>query len=81
MTDPTQWVIVWETDDGPEVDGPYESEQEATLVAFEEWRDWGGGIVGGFSEGSLAEFESVYAETYKLWIRPLGKSTSKGVTA
>ena len=76
-----EWVIVWETGDGPEVDGPYESERAAVLGAYEEWKSWGGGIVGGFNEGNLVEFENVYAETDKVWIRPLGKPTREGVAA
>jgi hypothetical protein len=76
-----EWVIVWETGDGPEVDGPYAHEDDAMFQAFLDWQDWGGGIVGGFDEGTLEEFETAYAESDKVWIVPLGKPTREGVAA
>lgn len=75
IPDPTQWVIVWETGDGPEVDGPYDHEDEAMFGAFLDWKEWGGGIVGGFSEGTWEEWEAVFAETDKVWIVPIAKPT------
>lgn len=70
-----QWAVVWETGDGPEVDGPYANEEEALDRAYASWCEWAGGIVGGYSSGSRSEFDDVYAETDKVWIVPLGSGS------
>lgn len=66
-----RWVVVWETDDGPSVDGVFESEEEALEAAYKEWCDWAGGVVGGYSEGTREEFIRVYAESDKVWVIPM----------
>jgi len=74
MTDEkkTQWCVVWEGGDGPEVDGPFANESTALAHAYIEWVHYTGGIVGGYNTGSRHEFDLVYDETDKLWIVPLG---------
>lgn len=69
------WVIVWETDDGPEVDGTYDSVDDAMRGAYHSWKEWGGGVVGGFTEGTRAEFNEAYENSAKVWIKPLGDPT------
>jgi hypothetical protein len=65
------FVVVWETDDGPAVDGPYPNADEAMLGAWRSWDEWAGGIVGGWNEGTFAEFQEAYAESGKVWVVPL----------
>jgi hypothetical protein len=75
----TQWVVVWETGDGPTVDGIFPNEEEAYNHAFEEWCAFEGGNIGGYEydtppEGRRAEFAKVYATTADLWVVPLSRT-------
>lgn len=77
------WGIVWMTDDGPSVDGPFDTRDEAMDYAFEEWCAYQGGVVGGYEYDTLpderrAEFDKVYEYSDKIWLVPLATEKPPG---
>lgn len=79
--DQTAWAVVWQTDDGPSLDGPYEDEAAAMRGAWLVWVSFTGGVVGGYESGSFEEFLAVYDATDKVWVTPLGLPHGGGAAA
>ena len=72
MTGINEWLVIWETDDGPSVDGIFASEAMAFDAAFEDWCAFEGGVVGGYDDDPPEElrerFEDIYASSDRIWI-------------
>ena len=66
-----RWTYIWITGDGPSLGSLYKDADAAMQAAYEEWRHYEGGTLGGYNEGTREEFDAMYEESGDIWVAAL----------